>query len=141
QVPAHKLCFELTETTAVRELSRAQAFIQSLRALGCRFALDDFGTGFCSFAYLRALDVDYFKVDGSFVRDVESSPLALAIVRSIADIGRVMDKATIAECVESASVRERLLHLGVDHAQGHAIARPRPIEQFFATQPQALAHP
>ena len=140
-VPAQKLCFELTETSAVRELARAQAFIQSVRGLGCRFALDDFGTGFCSFAYLRSLDVDYFKVDGSFVRDLAESPLALAIVRSIADIGRVMNKATIAECVETEAVRTRLLHLGVDYAQGYAISEPRPIAQFFAVPALELVQP
>ena len=132
RVPAHTLCFELTETSAVRELARAQAFIQSVRELGCRFALDDFGTGFCSFAYLRSLDVDFFKIDGSFVRDVCESPLSLAIVRSIADIGRVMDKATIAECVETEAARARLIGLGVDYAQGYAIAEPRQMAQYFA---------
>ena len=137
RVPAHLLCFELTETSAVRELSRAQSFIQDVRSLGCRFALDDFGTGFCSFGYLRALDVDFFKIDGSFVRDLAESPLSLAIVRSIADIGRVMNKATIAECVENEATRMRLLGLGVDYAQGYGIAVPRPIAHFFARPAEA----
>lgn len=132
-LPAHKLCFELTETTALRDLGRAQALIQSVRALGCRFALDDFGTGFCSFGYLRSLDVDFFKIDGSFVRDITSSTLSYAIVRSIADIGRVMRKQTIAECAESESVRQRLVDLGVDFAQGYAIEVPEPIDRYFGT--------
>jgi diguanylate cyclase (GGDEF)-like protein len=130
-LPASKLCFELTETSALRDLSRAQHFIQRVRALGCRFALDDFGTGFCSFGYLRSLDVDYFKIDGSFVREVETSPLALAIVRSIADIGRVMEKETIAECAETEAIRRRLGELGVDYAQGYAVDEPMPIERYF----------
>ena len=132
-LPAHKLCFELTETTALRDLGRAQALIQSVRALGCRFALDDFGTGFCSFGYLRSLDVDFFKIDGSFVRDIATSTLSYAIVRSIADIGRVMRKQTIAECAENESVRQRLVDLGVDFAQGYAIEMPEPIERYFGT--------
>lgn len=126
-----QLCFELTETSALRDLGRAQQFIAAVRALGCRFALDDFGTGFCSFGYLRNLDVDFFKIDGSFVRDIETSPLSYAIVRSIADIGRVMHKQTIAECVESEAVRQRLQGLGVDYAQGFALARPIEISEFF----------
>lgn len=130
-LPPQKLCFELTETSALRDLTRAQGFIQAVRALGCKFALDDFGTGFCSFGYLRSLDVDYFKIDGSFVREVESSPLALAIVRSIADIGRVIDKQTIAECAETEAIRRRLIELGVDHAQGYAVDEPAPIERYF----------
>ncbi|HET6604992.1 MAG TPA: EAL domain-containing protein [Xanthomonadaceae bacterium] len=126
------LCFELTETSAVRELARAQNFIQSVRSMGCRFALDDFGTGFCSFAYLHALDVDYYKIDGSFVREIESSRTSLAIVRAIADIGRVMEKRTIAEYVETEAIRARCAELGVDYVQGFAIDEPMPIDAYFA---------
>ena len=130
--PADRLCFEITETSAVRDLARAQRFITHLRELGCRFALDDFGTGFCSFNYLRALDVDYFKIDGSFVRDMDSSPLAEAVVRSINEIAHVLDKRSIAEHTESDRDRQALIALGVDYAQGFAIDRPRPIEEYFA---------
>jgi diguanylate cyclase (GGDEF)-like protein len=136
-----KLCFELTETSALRDLSRAQHFIQRVREIGCKFALDDFGTGFCSFGYLRSLDVDFFKIDGSFVREIETSQLSLAVVRSIADIGRVMRKATIAECAESERVRQRLIELGVDYAQGYAVDEPKPIEVYFehAAAPRAAS--
>ena len=129
-----QLCFELTETSALRDLGRAQRFISAVRALGCRFALDDFGTGFCSFGYLRSLDVDFFKIDGSFVRDIETSALSFAIVRSIADIGRVMRKQTIAECVESDAVCQRLRDLGVDFGQGFALGRPTEIAAFFSAR-------
>ena len=97
--PADRLCFEITETSAVRDLERAQRFITELRGLGCRFALDDFGTGFCSFAYLRALDVDYFKIDGSFVREMETSPLAAEVVRSITHIAHLLDNPPISNSV------------------------------------------
>lgn len=132
RLPAARLCFEITETSAVRDLAQAQRFIQRIRALGCKFALDDFGAGFCSFSYLRSLDVDIFKIDGSFVRDVHQSPLALAIVRSIAEIARVMRKQTIAEYTESETIRSHLVALGVDYAQGFAIERPLPLEDLFA---------
>lgn len=131
-VPAHKLCFEITENSAVRDLAEAQSLISQLRALGCAFALDDFGTGFCSFNYLRSLDVDYFKIDGSFVRGLEDSALSTAIVRSITDIAHVLDKRTIAEHVESATLCATLRALGVDFAQGFALHRPEPLETFFA---------
>jgi EAL domain-containing protein (putative c-di-GMP-specific phosphodiesterase class I) len=137
-VPASKICLEITETSAVRDLDDAQQFIAAARGLGCRLALDDFGAGFCSFAYLRRLDVDYFKIDGSFVRDLESSALSLSIVRSIAEIARSIDKRTIAEFVENDGVRERLARLGVDYGQGYGIDRPQPIDQFFL-RPVALA--
>lgn len=125
------MCLELTETSAVRDLSRAQRFMQRMRQLGCRIALDDFGTGFCSFAYLNSLDVDYLKVDASFVRELAVSAPALAIVRAIAEIAHVMDRRTIAEGVETDAVRERLVALGVDFAQGFAIHRPEPLAAYF----------
>ena len=138
-LPAHALCFEITETSAVRDLARAQTLIAQLRSLGCAFALDDFGTGFCSFNYLRSLDVDYFKIDGSFVRDLRDSPLSTAIVRSITDIAHVLDKKTIAEQVEDKEACELLRSLGVDLAQGFGLHRPEPLEQYFA-HPAVLVH-
>ena len=130
--PGDRLCFEVTETSAVRDLARAQRFITEMRALGCRFALDDFGTGFCSFNYVRALDVDYFKIDGSFVREMDSSPLAEAVVRSINEIAHVLGKHSIAEHTETERDRQALIALGVDYAQGFGIDRPAPIADYFA---------
>ncbi len=129
--PASNLCFELTETSAVRDLARAQRFINQLRELGCRFALDDFGTGFCSFNYLRSLDVDYFKIDGSFVRDMHQSPMAEAVVRSINEIAHVLDKKSIAEHTETEAQRQALQALGVDFGQGFAFDAPQPIDLYF----------
>ena len=132
-VPAERLCFEITETSVVRDRSRAQRFIARLRELGCRFALDDFGTGFCSFGYLQHLDVDYLKIDGSFVRGLGQSPLAEPVIRSITDIAHVLDKRTIAEQAETTAQLDLLRTMGVDYAQGYVFARPQPIESFFAT--------
>src|SRR5690606_23743399 len=78
--PPEKLCFEITETSAMRDPTRAQRAIDEMRALGIRFALDDFGTGFCSFGHLRALDVDFIKIDGSFVQDMCSSAMSFEVV-------------------------------------------------------------
>ena len=112
-----------------------------MRSLGCAFALDDFGTGFCSFNYLRTLDVDYFKIDGSFVRDLESSPLSTAVIRSITDIAHVLNKQTVAEHTENEAILAALRELGVDFAQGFGIHRPEPIEQYFKNvQVLPLAH-
>jgi diguanylate cyclase (GGDEF)-like protein len=127
-----QLCLEITETSAVLDLARARQFIDRMRGLGCSIALDDFGTGFSSFAYLQTLHADYIKVDASFVREVGGSPGALAIVRAIAEIAHVMERRTVAEGVESDAVRERLVALGVDFAQGYAIHRPEPLEDWFA---------
>jgi len=132
-----QLCFEITETSAVHDLARARAFIQQMRALGCRFALDDFGTGFSSFAYLRSLDVDYIKIDGSFVRDIEGSPMSASVVRAITDIAHVSDKRTIAEHAETDAICAALRMAGVDYLQGHALHMPEPIAQYFAYEPRS----
>ena len=139
KLSAFKVCFEVTETSAVRDLSRAQGLITRMRSLGCAFSLDDFGTGFCSFNYLRSLDVDYFKIDGSFVRDLESSSLSMAVIRSITDIAHVLNKQTIAEHTENDAIFASLRALGVDMAQGFGIHRPEPIEQYFGRPSTASA--
>lgn len=132
--PADKIIFEITETCAMHDLSRAQAMIRNLRGIGCRFALDDFGTGFCSFTYLQNLDVDIFKIDGSFVRDLETSQLSKAVIRSITDIAHVLNKTTTAEHCESLELIGLLRKLGVDHAQGFGIHRPQAIAEYFSRQ-------
>jgi len=138
--PPDRLCFEITETSVARDRARAQRFIGRMRELGCRFALDDFGTGFCSFSYLRDLDVDFLKIDGSFVRDMDASPLAAAVVRSITDIAHVLDKCAIAEHVEDMRQHEALFRIGVDYVQGYAIDRPVPIDEYFAhAGPRSIA--
>lgn len=127
-VPPSAVCFEITETTAVNHLRRAAAFMSTLKALGFRFALDDFGSGMSSFAYLKALPVDYLKIDGSFVRDIASDRVSRTLTEAMNQIGHAMDLRTIAECVESEGVLQALRAVGVDYAQGHVIARPMPID-------------
>ncbi len=138
QIPPEKICFEITETAAIADLSRATRFIQALRSLGCRFALDDFGTGFSSFAYLKSLPVDYLKIDGIFVVGVLEKRFDRAVVRSIVELSRLVGMKTIAECVENHQVLRKLEQLGVDYAQGYAVGRPRPLEAMALPGP-ALA--
>jgi EAL domain-containing protein (putative c-di-GMP-specific phosphodiesterase class I) len=130
-MPASKLCFEITETAAIRDLDHAAHFIKHMRKLGCRFALDDFGSGLASFGYLKTLNVDFIKIDGAFVRDIAHAPVDLAMVKSINEVGHVMGKMTIAEYVENEEILARLAELGVDYAQGFATGRPRPLAEVF----------
>lgn len=137
---AEQLCLEITETSVVRDMTRARDFIGRMRDLGFRFALDDFGTGFCSFGYLRDLDVDYLKIDGSFVRDLDNSHgkgsgLSEAVVRSITEIAHVLGKRAVAEQAETELQLQHLREIGVDYAQGNVFQRPRPIADFFAVDP------
>ena len=125
RVPPEKICFELTETAAIANLTRAVHFMQVLKRLGCRFALDDFGSGMSSFAYLKNLPVDFLKIDGNFVRDIATDPVDRAMVQAINEVGHVMQIQTIAEHVESEAILAVLREIGVDYAQGYAIARPQ----------------
>jgi diguanylate cyclase (GGDEF)-like protein/PAS domain S-box-containing protein len=126
-VPPGKICFEVTETTAITNLTNTTRLIEALRGRGCRFSLDDFGSGLSSFAYLRNLPVEYLKIDGTFVRDIANDPISYALVKSINEIGHIMGKKTIAESVENEAILGRLREIGVDYYQGFGIGHPKPI--------------
>jgi EAL domain-containing protein (putative c-di-GMP-specific phosphodiesterase class I) len=128
RVPPGKLCFEITETSAISELAHALRFIDTLKALGCRFALDDFGTGLSSFSYLKALPVDYLKIDGAFVRGLAEDAIDHAMVEAVHHIGHIMGIKTVAEWVESQEILLKLRQIGVDYGQGYALGHPRPLE-------------
>lgn len=127
---ANKICFEITETATLTHLCSAKRFLARLREQGCRFALDDFGTGMRSFHYLKDLPVNYLKIDGAFVRHLATDAMDYAMVRSINEIGHLMSMQTIAECVETTEVRERLRSIGIDYCQGYAIAHPTLLEDW-----------
>jgi len=125
------ICFEITETSAIANMSSALRFITKLKEAGCLFALDDFGSGLSSFSYLKTLPVDYIKIDGSFVRDIYDDSTDHAFVESITQIAHVMNIETIAEFVEGREILQELRNIGVDYAQGFYIATPTPLSSFI----------
>jgi diguanylate cyclase (GGDEF)-like protein/PAS domain S-box-containing protein len=124
------LCLEITEVAAIANLGTVGHFMRELHALGCWFALDDFGRGLSSFQYLKDLPLDYLKIDGQFTENVAADPVARSMVQAIANIGQAMGIRTVAERVESADVLAAIGRLGVDFAQGAAVAAPLAIAQF-----------
>lgn len=130
-VPAEKICFEITETVAVSNVIEANNFIDALRNLGCKFALDDFGTGFSSFDHLKNLPVDYVKIDGSFITEINSNPIDYEMVSALHKISKLMNIETIAEFVENQEIIDTLNEIGITYAQGYAISKPLQLHELL----------
>lgn len=133
-----RICFEITETAMIANLNKARQFMHTLREIGCRFSLDDFGSGLSSFAYLKNLDVDFLKIDGMFVKSIITNKVDRAMVESINNVGHVMGLHTIAEFAESKDIVDMLKEIGVDYAQGYAVAKPELFEDSFFVTPSTM---
>lgn len=125
-----KLCFEITETVALADRRATRRFCERLHTLGGKIALDDFGAGYTSFTYLREIEADIIKIDGSFVRDINQNPANYAITRMIVELSHELGKRCVAEWAEHPDVIATLMQLGVDYGQGFALARPLPPESL-----------
>jgi diguanylate cyclase (GGDEF)-like protein len=128
-VPATSVCFEITESAAVSNLERAKAFIDALRKRGCKISLDDFGAGLSSFAYLKSFNVDTLKIDGGFIRDINTNRISESMVAAITQVAKVMDFDTVAEYVETNQALKLITELGVDYGQGYLFSKPIPIDE------------
>jgi len=133
-IPPTQICFEITETAAVTNLTSANTLIIELKKMGCQFALDDFGSGLSSFGYLKNFPVDYLKIDGSFVKDLIDDPIDAAMVKSINEIGQIMGKKTVAEFVENQAIADALTKMGVDYAQGYHFCVPAPLTEILTNE-------
>jgi len=125
------VCFEITETATVTNLTEAARFIERIRSLGIQMALDDFGAGASSFGYLKSLPVDYLKIDGQFIRDLIEDPLHEAAVRCFVDVAKIIGVKTVAEFVDRAEVLAKLREIGIDYAQGFLLHRPEPLQHLL----------
>ena len=129
-VPPEMICFEITETAAIINLSDATEFIRVLKKTGCKFALDDFGSGLSSYAYIQKLPVDFIKIDGIFIRNIANNLQDQALVKSINELAHFMGMKTVAEFVESHEILSVLREIGVDHSQGFGIKKPSLLEEL-----------
>jgi len=130
-VAPERLTFEITETTVVNQLSSASELLARIRQKGSKVALDDFGSGFSSFNYLKHFQVDFIKIDGSFVRNLLNSSVDRTIVESISGVAHRLGVKTVAEYVEDIAMIPVLEEAGVDFVQGYAIGRPQPLTMLF----------
>jgi EAL domain-containing protein (putative c-di-GMP-specific phosphodiesterase class I) len=137
-LPPHSICFEITETAAINNLRKAADFIKECKSMGFLFALDDFGTGTSSFGYLKNLPVDYLKIDGGFVKNLERDAIDKAMTEAINRIGHIMGIKTIAEYAENDAIIEELRNIGVDYAQGYGVCKPTPL---FPRSPESVSLP
>jgi len=129
------LCFEVTETATIKRIEKACGFIEHLKQFGCEFSLDDFGSGLSSFSYLRSLPVDYLKIDGCFVADIEEDLSNRAIVTSFNMLAHELGMKTVAEYVETEEIAELLGTMGIDYLQGFGVGAPQSLDawlQFYA---------
>ena len=131
RLPRDCITVELTEQAAITNLARAKLMVTRLGSLGCQFALDDFGTGANSLAYLKALQVNRVKIDGSFVRDILTDRNSKATIRAIVGLAKGMGIETVAEFVESEAIAREVRRLGVSYAQGYAYGKPEPLSELL----------
>lgn len=127
-LPAGALTIEITETAAIADIAGLQRWARRLKEAGCGFALDDFGTGFSSFAYFQSLPVDLVKIDGSFVRDLDTNATNRALTGAMVTVAHALGKTVVAEMVERAPVAQILKELGAEYGQGWYWGRPEPTE-------------
>jgi diguanylate cyclase (GGDEF)-like protein len=126
QIPAERICFEITETSAISHLESALYFMSKMKAFGCTFSLDDFGSGLSSFSYLQKLPVDVIKIDGVFVQDMDTNEINRVFVENIKRTSEAMNKKTVAEFVENGVIEQMLREIGIDYGQGYHIHKPEP---------------
>jgi len=131
RVPPGSLTFEITETAAVSNLATTDSLMQNLRHMGCRFALDDFGTGVNSLSYLKTLNVQRVKIDGSFVRDIANNSRSEAMVRAVVQMAKGLEMDCVAEFVATNEIYKKLVTLGVDYVQGYYIHEPQPLQEVL----------
>lgn len=132
-VPRNKVIFEITETTAVANLDEAADFIAEMKEIGCRFSLDDFGAGQSSYAYLKKLPVDFIKIDGAFIKKIDSDKVDYALVKSITEMGHFLNKHIVAEFVSDKAKYDTVVSLGVDYLQGYHLGKPIMLDTLIDT--------
>ncbi|GLQ30986.1 EAL domain-containing protein [Litoribrevibacter albus] len=131
-IPTHKVCFEVTESSAIVNMDKTLPLLRSLRDQGFNLALDDFGSGFASYGYLKNLPFTTLKIDGCFIRDIANSHIDKTMVKSINEVAKALGMTTVAEFVENDTVLNIIHEIGVEYSQGYGIAKPGPLNDLIS---------
>ena len=126
----HRLVLELVESEGIENFDDVHSFIQEFKGYGCRIAIDDFGTGYSNFEYLMKLDVDYIKIDGSLIKNIDTDESAQLVVELIIDFAKRMNIKTIAEFIHNDSVYQKIKSLGIDYSQGYHLGEPKFLDEI-----------
>ncbi len=132
-----KICFEITESVALYDLNTTRRFVDTVKSFGAMVALDDFGAGYTSFSYLKELPADLVKIDGNFIRDVNSNPANFAITRAVVELAHELGMGCVAEWAENAEIVRSLIQLRIDYAQGYGLCRPIERERLLTVSNSA----
>ena len=127
-----KICLDITETATVSNFTDVARFIENVRKLDVRVALDHFGGNSPTYGYLKNLEVDFIKIDGTLINGSIADPIDAAAVRSIVDVARVLSVPTLAAHVGSQAALENVKALGIHHVQGFHLHCPERLENVIA---------
>jgi len=140
-LPGDGIVFEITEGVLLEARANIDSKLLRLRDAGIQVAIDDFGTGYSSLAYLKRFDIDYLKIDRSFVSNLESDASDRALSEAIVVMAHKLGFQVIAEGVETPAQRDILARIGCDYAQGYLFSAPVPAAQFESLLANQCASP
>ena len=121
---AQNIIFEILETDFIEDFNIVEDFVYKVRSLGCKIAIDDFGSGYSSMENILKLKPEFIKIDGSLIKDIDTSSESKTIVRNIINMSKELNAKTVAEYIHSAEVFEVVKNLGVDYLQGYYLGKP-----------------
>lgn len=125
-----RIIFEILESEGIGNYDLIHEFILEVKKYGVKIAIDDFGAGYSNFVYITKLDVDYIKIDGSIIRDIDTNVASQVITKTIIDFASQLNIQTVAEYVHNASVNTYLKKLNLNHLQGYFYGEPSPVIKY-----------
>ncbi|WP_051654182.1 EAL domain-containing protein [Persephonella sp. KM09-Lau-8] len=127
----NRVVFEILESEGIKSYTEVSEFFKEIKKLGGRIAIDDFGSGYSNFEYILKLDVDFIKIDGSLIKNIDKDLYSQVIVETIINFAKKLGIRTVAEYVHSEEVYEMAKNLEIDYCQGYYLSPPKPFEELF----------